>query len=345
MDEIMIKDMDLYYKCIKLTLEKFNFENLRNKSVAITGANGLIGSAIIDVLNYLNASLNYNITIIAIVRSNIRERFMKYSNLKVVKQDITNKIMLNDEVDYIIHAASNAHPIAYSMDPVGTMFGNFIGMKNVLEFAYTHNVKRIEYISSGEVYGQGEKDIISFNENYSGNINSTNPRSCYPISKLAAETLCVSYSKQYNLETVITRPCHIYGPTQTESDSRVSAQFIRNILNNEDIVMKSKGEQVRSYCFVLDCVTAILTVLLKGENSNAYNIANKDSVISIKDMAKVIASKKNKKVILELPTEVEKNGYTTITRAVLDTTKLEKLGWNAIWSFDKGIEETLKIMK
>lgn len=340
-----MKNLELYYESIKITLEKFNFEALKNTSIAITGANGMIGSCIIDILNYLNVKYNYNINIIAIVRSNILERFSGYNNLSMIKQDVSQELKINKKVDYIIHTASNAHPMAYSKDPVGTMLGNFIGMKNILEFANEYGVKRVEYISSGEVYGQGDKDIMAFYEDYSGYVNPTNSRSCYPISKLASETLCASYSNQYNLETVIARPCHIYGPTQTEKDSRVSAQFIRNVLNNEDIIMKSKGEQVRSYCFVLDCATAILTILLKGENSNAYNIANKNSIISIKEMAEIIAYKTNRKVVFELPTELEKSGYNPVTKSVLDSTKLEKIGWEAVWDFDSGIDITLKIMK
>ena len=201
----------------------------------------MIASAIIDILNFLNEHENYNIKIIALIRNKnkILERFKKYQKLIAIEQDVIQPITYDFNVDYIIHAASNAHPQAFAKDPVGTMLGNFLGMNNILQYAISHNCKRVEYISSGEIYGQGEENINAFDENYIGKINSINIRNCYPLSKLASENLCISYSEQYGIETVIGRPCHIYGPTQTDSDSRASAQFIRNVINNKDIIMKS----------------------------------------------------------------------------------------------------------
>lgn len=307
----------------------------------------MIASAIIDILNFLNEHENYNIKIIALIRNKnkILERFRKYQKLIAIEQDVIQPITYDFNVDYIIHAASNAHPQAFARDPVGTMLGNFLGMNNILQYAVFHNCKRVEYISSGEIYGQGEENINAFDENYIGRINSANIRNCYPISKLASENLSISYSEQYGIETVIARPCHIYGPTQTDSDSRASAQFIRDVINNHDIIMKSKGSQMRSYCYVLDCATAILTILTKGKNQNAYNISNKYSNVTIKNLAEVIAKKANKKIIFEIPSENEKKGYNKVTKSVLDSTKLESLGWKARFDIDRGIEATIKILK
>lgn len=343
----MINDFELYNENIKNVLSKNNLEKLKNQRIFITGANGLIGSAIIDVLNYLNIYENYNINIIAIVRNekNVLLRLKEYKNVKIIEQDVINEIKFNEDIDYVIHAASNAHPQVFSKDPVGTMLGNFVGMNNILKFACKHKCKKVEYISSGEIYGQGTEDIESFEENYNGKINSMNPRSCYPISKLASETLCTSYSSQYGIEIVVARPCHIYGPTQTENDSRASAQFIRNAINGENIIMKSEGKQLRSYCYVLDCATAILKILLDGIDRQAYNIANNRSIISIKEMAEIIASKSNLKVIYEIPDENEKKGYNPVTKSVLNGKKLEELGWKPCYTFENGIEQTLKIMK
>lgn len=344
----MLKNIKRYNKNIeKAIMNNGNFEELKNKSILITGANGLIASCIIDILNWLNVNRNYNIEIKALVRNkaHLLEKFKEYNNFEVIEQDVVDEIKYNKNIDYIIHAASNSHPKSFSEDPVGTMLGNFIGMKNILDFAVNNNCKRVEYISSGEIYGQAIENINAFDENYSGKIDSTSARSCYPISKLASETLCVSYSQQYKVETVISRPCHCYGPTQTENDSRVSAQFINNILNNKDIIMKSDGLQVRSYCYVVDCAIAILTVLIKGESGNAYNIANSNSILSIKEMAETIAKKYNKKVIFELPSDTEKRGYNPVTKSVLDVNKIEKIGWNPCWNFEDGITETIEIMK
>ncbi len=343
----MIKDIKLYNDNIKKVLKNNKFLELKDKKILITGANGLIGSAIIDLLNYLNCNEKYNIKIIAMVRDKQKalSRIKQYENCEIIEQDITNEIKYDENIDYIIHAASNAHPQAYANDPVGTMLGNFIGVNNILKFAIKHKCKKVEYISSGEVYGEGSEEIESFDENYVGRVKSMDIRSCYPLSKLSAETLCISYSEQYNIQTVIARPCHIYGPTQTEKDSRVSAQFIRNALKKEDIIMKSAGKQLRSYCYVLDCVTGILTILTKGENTNAYNIANKESIITIKQMAQIIAKKSSTKVIFKTPTKKESKGYNKVTKSILNEDKLKKLGWHPCYNFTEGIEQCLEIMK
>lgn len=342
----MIYNIDEYNLCIEKTLKNGKYDFLKNKSILITGANGLIASCIVDILNYFNEKMNYNIQIYIMIRNQNRilSRFLNYKKLTVVEQDVINEVRLEKDIDYIIHAASNAHPKVFSEDPVGTMLGNFIGMYNILEFARKNDIEKVVYVSSGEIYGQGEENIESFTEVYNGKININNPRSCYPIGKISAETLCASYTAQYKVKSSIVRPCHIYGPTQTEFDTRAASQFIRDVLENKDIIMKSEGKQIRSYCFVLDCATAILTVLKNGENYNAYNIANKNSIISIRDLAETIAKYSGRKILFEIPTETEKASYNPVTRSVLSEEKLLNLGWKPIWNIEDGINETLKIM-
>lgn len=343
----MIYNVKQYYDDINESLTNNCYEELKNKSILVVGANGLIGSSIIDVLNYLNVKKDYNISIIGTVRNknNILDRFNTYSNLKIIEYDVNNKLELDDNINYIINAASNSHPQKFSSNPVETIVTNFIGTKNLLDYTKNNCCDRFLYVSSGEIYGQGGEDIEAFKEDYSGYIDSTNSRSCYPIGKLSAENLCVCYHNQYGIDTVICRPCHTYGPTQTDSDSRVSAQFINNVLNDKDIIMKSEGSQIRSYCYVLDCVTGLLRVLVSGKSAEAYNISNNNSVLSIREMAEIIATTYGKKVIFELPEEDEKKGYNPVTRSVLDGSKLEKLGWKPCFDFKKGITHTLKIMK
>ena len=340
-------NLTLYKQGIKKVLMYNSFEKLKNKSILILGANGLIGSGIIDVLAYLNSELNYNIKIICSVRNKnkILDRFNSYNNLKIVEQDLLKDFTITEKVDYVINAASNAHPLAFSTDPVGTISANFIGTKNILEYCKSNKVKRMLFISSGEIYGQGSDDIKAFKEDYSGKINSTDFRSCYPIGKLAAESLCASYLEEYGVKTVIARLCHTYGPTQQENDSRASQQFIKNVLNDKDIVLKSPGVQVRSYCYVLDSVTGILRILLDGKSGEAYNVANNASILSIREFAETVAATKNRKVIFDIPSESEKRGYNKVTRSVLDGTKLEKLGWKPIYGYKEGIKETIGVLE
>jgi nucleoside-diphosphate-sugar epimerase len=325
-----------------------NWKVLDNSKILITGATGLIGSFLVDVLMFRNKHYNSNILIYAISRNtkNAKKRFNMYWEnplFKFISHDITEKININNNIDYIIHGASNAYPAVYVDDPVGTMKANIMGLINLMDYGIDQNIKRILYISSGEVYGEGEND--DFKEPYSGFIDHLNPRSCYPASKRATETLCISYSVQYDVDVVIARPCHIYGPTITESDNRAFAQFVWNVLAEKDVVLKSTGMQYRSYCYIADCASAILTILLKGEIKNAYNISNKDSNVRIAELANSIAKAGNREVIFDLPTNDEQRGYSVISRAVLDSSKLEELGWKANYKLPDGVKRTIQILK
>lgn len=345
----MNRNNKVYQEQLIHAINMNDFKKIYNRKIMITGATGLIGSCIIDVLMKENEINQANIDIYAMVRNieNAKNTFKEYANkklLKFIEYDVIDNLNADISVDYIIHAASNAHPLAYSIHPINTMLGNIEGIKNILDYGVKNNTKRVLFVSSGEIYGEGSERIEAFDEEYRGYIDNLLPRSCYPISKIAAETLCSCYSKEHELETVIVRPCHVYGPTMTEKDSRAIAQFIRNAVNNQDIIMKSEGKQYRSYCYVLDCATAVIIALINGENRNAYNISNKDSNITIKDMAELIAKYTGKKVIYDLPDDIEKEGYNVVKRSILDDTKIKKLGWKPTFDMEKGIEATIKIL-
>ena len=343
----MINDLNRYFENIDKTLKANDINKIKNSTVLITGANGLIGSCIVDILEYLNKKENGNIKIIALIRNKnrINPRFKEYENIEYIEQDVTKEITLKEKIDYIIHAASNAHPTSFSTDPVGTILGNIMGMNNILNLAVNSKCKRVLYVSSGEIYGQSDNENERFNENFIGKQDSLIARNCYPISKKAAENLCVSFSQQFNIDTVIVRPCHCYGPTQTEEDSRASAQFIREALKGNNIVLKSEGKPVRSYCYVVDCAIGLIMALLNGESGDAYNIANNNAVVSIKEFATIVSEKVGKKVVFELPDEIEKRGYNPVNRSVLDGSKLEKIGWKPCWNVKEGINETIEIMR
>ena len=324
------------------------FDKLKNKSVMITGACGLIGSFLVDAIMIHNKLYNDNITVIAydFKEEFISNRFPKYlndANFKYVCQDVNLPLSYDDEVDYIMHLASNAHPALFKTDPVGTIKANIIGLLNLLDFAKDKKVTRVLYTSTGEVYGEKE-GIKEFHEEDIGFVNPVLYRSCYPNSKRCAETLCVSYSEQYGVSTVIARPSHVYGPTMTKSDSRVYAEFIRNILNNEDITLKSPGNQTRSYTYIADAVSALLYILLAGEDKNAYNIANPNSILSIREMAEIIAEIGNKKVLFDIPKDVPTNA-NPMQCGVLNSDKLQSIGWTPKYDSREGFINTIKILK
>lgn len=317
-----------------------SWDRLQNTNILITGATGLIGSCLVDILMQKNvAGLNVYAAGRNVERASAR--FKQYSsnkNFHFIKYDVTNTLNSSICFDYIIHAASNASPNFFKQFPVEVIASNIYGVDNLLKYGKEHGMKRFLYVSTGEVYGEGDGRV--YREDYSGYIDCTNPRSCYPSSKRAAETLCSAYVTEYGVDAVIARPSHTYGPYFTESDNRVYAQFIRNVLNNEDIILKSTGEQYRSWCFVVDCAQALLYVLLNGKTGEAYNIADATSNITIKQLAEMVAEIGGKKVVMKLPDTPDNNKI--ITKATFDTNKLQALGWKISGNMKEKMTSTIK---
>ena len=335
-----------YQESLSLFLSSIvNVQALKESSVFITGATGLIGSGIVDLLLWLNEEFEYNIDIYVGARSeeSILNRFGTQPNLQVVPYDSTKDFTFGISVDYIIHAASPASPELYMTYPVETMMSNFNGMYQLLEYARCHSIKRVLYVSSSEVYGK--KDSLNpYVEGQYGEVDILNVRSSYGSAKRATETLCVSYASEYNQDVVIARPGHIYGPSAKRSDQRISSDFSWKGASGEGLVMRSEGKQLRSYCYHLDCATAILSLLLAGESGQAYNISNKDSVITIREMAKIISDVSGVSLLVDIPDEQNQQD-NPMENSSLDSTRLEKLGWTGFFDAYKGFSETIKLMR
>lgn len=317
------------------------WEKLEDCNILITGATGLIGSCLVAVLM---ARKNRNYHVYASGRNTVRanKRFKRYANdsyFHFLEHDITLPLDSNTTFQYIIHAGSNASPNFFSTKPVEVLKSNTLGVINLMDYGIGHGLRRFLFVSSGEVYGEGDGRI--FTEEYSGYVDCTSPRSCYPTGKRAAESLCASYSTEYGIETVIARPCHTYGPEFTEADNRAYAQFIRNVLAKEDIIMKSNGAQYRSWCYVVDCVSALLHILLKGEAGKAYNIADETSNITIKELATMIAEIGGQKVVTQLPTDVEMMGANPVTKSIYSAERLKSLGWRCRTTMRENLQTTI----
>ena len=328
-----------------------NASKLYGKSVMITGATGMICSAVVDLLIGLNKADDAGITVIAAVRNQGRaeKRFSGLSEkdgLQFMYYDATETsgLCCDKEIDYIIHGASNAHPGIYLKEPVETILANVMGLDAMLKLAVDKSVQRLLYISSSEVYGKKD-NMEPYGETEYGFVDILNERAGYPCSKRTGEALCVAYGMEHGLDTVMVRPGHIYGPTITDSDNRASAEFTRKALNGEKIVMKSKGTQLRSYCHTLDCASAILTVLLEGQRGTAYNISNPNSICTIADIAKAFADAAGTDLVFELPTEAEQKSFNLMSNSSLCSERLEGLGWHACYSLEEGVQETLDVMK
>lgn len=328
----------------RIASSDLSWDKLDGKTVFVTGATGFIGSFIISALMQRVMDNSADINVIAMVRNEEKAKakfsdYMHLNRIRFVVGDVKQPVKTDLKCDYIIHCASNAAPDMYANDPVGTMQINFFGTSNLLDYAKQCNVKKFLYVSTIEVYGKTE-NLETIGEEDFGFISSSNVRSCYPESKKCCENLTVCYGKQYGVDVSIGRLSYIYGAGMSKTDSKVCALFARKVAGGEDIVLKSTGEQLRSYTYVSDAITALLTVLLNGENGEAYNIASSASRITIADMAKKYCElfpEKNSKVKFDLPSDYEKGAFSFIANAVLDSTKLESLGWHSEVSLDDGL--------
>ena len=328
------------------------WEKLKNRSLVIAGSTGLIGSFLVDVIMYANSVNGLCCKVYALGRSieKAKSRFGSYYDSKwfeFVSQDINKPLNPGQfgSVDYVIHLASNTHPVAYATDPIGTITANIIGTYNLLEFAAEKEARRFFFASSNEIYGENRGDEELFDESYCGYIDSNTLRAGYPESKRCGEALCQAYRRQKGLEVVIPRLTRSYGPTMLASDTKAISQFILKGVRGEDIVLKSAGTQYYSYTYVADAVSGLLTILLNGQDGEAYNVADGSSDIRLKDLAGIIADISGRKVIFELPDEVERVGYSKATKARLNGAKLRSLGWYPAYDIRRGLERTLLVLR
>jgi UDP-glucuronate decarboxylase len=326
------------------------WKNLEGKNILISGANGFIPSYMVETILFLNETKFKNKSkIIGLVRNKERasKRFYSYEDrdeLTFLVQDVCNPIDIDMEVDFIIHAASQASPKFYNVDPVGTLCPNVIGTYQLLELARKNDTENFLFLSSSEVYGEVATDKIPTKEDDYGYLDPTDIRSCYAESKRMGENMCISWFKQYGVPTKIVRPFHTYGPSMNLDDGRVFADFVSNIVNQQNIIMKSNGESIRTFCYLADAVAGFFTVLLKGQNGESYNISNDKGEISIIRLAEQLVKlfpEYKLKVIKEKrqdPNYLE----SKITRNCPDISKIRSIGWEPYYSIEKGFKRTIE---
>lgn len=335
---------------MKLMLEYgFPFEKLKNKRVLVTGANGMLATYLAYFFMYLNRKKEYGIEIYALSRSasRARERFGEFEHdpqFKLMIQDVCDEICLDEKVDYIIHAAGDASPYAILHDPTGIVRANTIGTLNILELARKNGAK-VLYTSTREVYGKVDDEIDKISETDFGKLDPMEQRSCYPESKRMAETMIRSYYDQYHVEASVVRIAHSYGPGMNiENDGRVMADFISDVVHGRNIVLKSKGDAVRAFCYITDAVAGMLFAMLADDGLNVYNTANETEELPIRDVAQKLVSlfpERGLEVVFDIP-ETMSAGYSKMGRTRLCTEKIEKLGWKPRVSLADGMRRTVE---
>lgn len=312
----------IFEEDIKNIINDFDMSVFDGKTILVTGATGLIGKLCVKSL--LNSG--YNTQVIALVRDEEKAKniFGESKRLTYLVQDINQRINTTRRVDYIIHAASTTSSKDFVEKPVETIYTAINGSRNILEFAKNKRLEGMVYLSSLEIYGVNEKENIK--ERDYGYIDILNPRSSYSESKKMVETMCISYGTEYGVPVKIARLAQTFGAGVSISDNRVFAQFAKAIINKENIILHTKGETKRNYCYTTDAVRGIFTILTKGENNNAYNVANENSYCSISEMAHLLENEYTK---VEYKIDEVNRGYNPTVKIALNTEKLNALGWEA----------------
>lgn len=328
MKDVLEEDFD------KITKRDISWDALRNSSFVITGATGLIGSLIVKYLLYANRTMNFGANIYAVVR-NVEKADKIFAEEKTdaltyVVADLTKeKVNCEGDCDYIVHAAAVTASKVMVSDPVGTICTSIDGTEKMLQLAVEKKAKAFIYISSMEIYGQpivggktAEKDL--------GYVDIENVRSCYPEGKRMCECLCTAYAAQYGVNVISARLAQTFGAGILPTENRVFAQFARSVMRGENIVLHTTGESEGNYVYTADAIAAIMTLLVKGKAGEAYNIANEDSHITIRNMAELVAREiagEKIQVVIDIPEDSVSLGYAPPVKMWLDASKMRELGW------------------
>jgi nucleoside-diphosphate-sugar epimerase len=327
-----------------------NWLLLKNKTILITGATGMIAKYVIYTLLILNKTKNLGINIIALARNEnkLKQTYASNENnlnFTYLVQDVCDEINYNGKIDYIFHFASNSNVTNILTNPVEIIKSNTIGTINILELARKTNNPMVVFASTREIYGEVREDISEIDETTLGYIDPLDERSCYPESKKMAENLCKSYSFQYGIRYKILRIAHIYGPGMNIiNDGRIMSDLIYSAVHNTIITLKGNGQSERAFCYISDAVLGIFAILLNGKQNEAYNLANELEPCKIIDLANLLIElfpNKLSKVEINTDPNATLKGYYKYKRKKLSTKKLESIGWFPTINLKNGLLRTV----
>lgn len=343
MSRIIREDLD------EILSAPLDWERFRGKSVLITGANGFLPAYLVETFLRLNETRGIGCRVLGIVRNlaKARERFLQYQgreDLVLLQADVSEPLPAIARCDFVIHAASQASPKYFISDPVGTMQANLAGTYQLLELATRWNAERFLFFSSSEIYGEVSELEQPIRESGAGYLDVLNPRSCYAESKRAGEALLASFCAQYDVEGVVVRPFHTYGPGMALDDGRVFSDFVNCVVTNQDLVIHSDGRATRSFCYLADAVAGFLTALLRGESSTAYNVGAPNGTASIRELAEMLVELfPERSLNIAFKPRLDPHYAPSPVRSIIpDIQRLSSLGWSPRWSLRDGFKRTVE---
>lgn len=310
------------------------WEKLEEKTIFITGATGLIGYYLVSALMYRNLVKQANIRILALVRdlAKAQEKFATQQKvmpdkLSFIVGDLNNLPTIEESVDYIVHAGGPTASYFFVEKPVETLTSMGVASMKILEMAQERKCKGMVYISSMEVYGEHRNEFPII-ESEKQILDSRNLRDCYPISKCFVENACMAYFQEYGLPVNVLRLSQTLGVPK-KTDNRIVAEIVRCILEKKDIILKTRGDSKRTYLYVTDAVTAILTILAGNTYGQIYNASCRGSFCSIWDLAHRAANNWGNGLVHILSREEATSQYPKTNYLNLSSKLLEATGWKA----------------
>lgn len=335
----------------RITSSSLPWSNLRGKTILVTGGAGFLAAYIIKSLLTIGRVNELSIHVICVVRNfkSIEARLSMWRgtpDFSIYQQDVTEPFPSDiPRADFVIHAASQASPKYYAVDPIGTLRANSVGTMNLLDYAVKNQVEKFIFFSSGEVYGIPTHTGKLVSELDYGYLDPLQTRSCYAESKRFGETMCAAWAQQHGLHTNVIRPFHTYGPGMALDDGRVFADFVADVVARRNIVIKSDGMAKRPFCYIADATIGFLTVLMTGAKTEAYNVGNPDAESSIKDLAIMIAALFPERGIgtrFDFPASSSAYLKSPISRSCPDIDKIRGLGWCPIIGLEDGFRRTIQ---
>jgi nucleoside-diphosphate-sugar epimerase len=340
LDKVLQEDLDT------IASADLPWEQLRGSHILVTGATGLVGSMAVKALACCNRRRDLGMTILPMIRS--REKAQKVfgelagrEDIRFVEGDILQQIHTDEPVDYILHGASVTASKTFVTQPVETISTAVTGTERLLMLAREKKVKSMVYISSMEAFGITDPSLTSVREEDLGYIDVMNVRSSYSESKRMCEVLCASYAHEYQVPVRVARLAQTFGAGVSKEEGRVFAQFAKSALSGTDIVLHTKGESTGNYCYTMDAVLGILTILLKGNAGEVYTVANPSTTIRIRDMAQMVCdtlADGKIKVIFDIPEDALTYGYAPDVAMHLNSDKLQSLGWKPVYDLPQMYE-------